>query len=233
MRDVRSFRRDGERLSLEVAEDTVTAATVVLATGAEYRRLGVEALEAMTDAGVFYSAGAQAQALAGEDVFVVGGGNSAGQGAMHLSRYASRVTVLVRAETLAESMSDYLQRALAATPNVDVQHRAEVVGGTADEDGWLESLVVRDLGSGEETTRETGGLFVMIGADPRTDWLPPEIQRDDWGYVLTGSDLMVDGRLPDSWPLRRPPLILETSMPGVFAVGDAPRVHQAGGVGCR
>ena len=223
MRDVRSFRRDGERLSLEVAEDTVTAATVVLATGAEYRRLGVDALEAMTDAGVFYSAGAQAQALAGEDVFVVGGGNSAGQGAMHLSRYASRVTLLVRAETLAESMSDYLQRALAATPNVDVQYRAEVVGGTGDEDGWLESLVVRDLGSGEEARRETGGLFVMIGADPRTDWLPPEIQRDDWGYVLTGSDLMVDGRLPDSWPLRRPPLILETSMPGVFAVGDARR----------
>jgi thioredoxin reductase (NADPH) len=220
MRDVASLRPDGERLRLEVAGREVSAAAVVLATGATYRKLDVPALAEMTDAGVFYSASTQGQALAGEPLFVVGGGNSAGQAAMHLSRYASQVTLVVRGETLADSMSRYLRDALAATPNVEVRYGAEIADAVADEDGWLAALILRDVASGECERHVAGGLFVLIGADPHTDWLPAEIERDRWGYVLTGSDLLQAGSLPDSWPLERPPLILETSMPRVFAVGD-------------
>jgi thioredoxin reductase (NADPH) len=151
---------------------------------------------------------------------VVGGGNSAGQAAMHLSRYASRVTLLIRGESLAESMSRYLRDALEAAGNIEARYRAEVVDAVPDEDGWLDALVLRDVDSGERETHKTGGLFILIGADPHTDWLPAEIERDRWGYVLTGSDLMREGMLPETWPLERPPQILETSMPRVFAVGD-------------
>jgi thioredoxin reductase (NADPH) len=220
MREVVSLRSEGERLLLGVAGEEVSAAAVVLATGASYRRLAVASLEEMTDAGVFYAASTQAQALAGEPMFVVGGGNSAGQAAMHLSRYASRVTLVIRGDTLAESMSRYLRDALDATGNVEVRYRSEVVDGVADEDGWLASVVLRDVDTGRQETHEAGGLFVLIGADPHTDWLPTEIQRDRWGYVVTGSDLLRDGPLASSWPLERPPLILETSLPSVFAVGD-------------
>ena len=221
MREVTSLRSENARLQVEIGDDQVSAAAVVLATGASYRGLDdVPALREMTDAGVFYSASTQAQALSGEAVYVVGGGNSAGQAAMHLSRYASVVTLVIRGESLAESMSRYLRDALEATGNVEVRYRAEVVGAIPDEDGWLDALVLRDVDSGKRETQKTGGLFVLIGADPHTDWLPPEVKRDRWGYLLTGSDLLRDGALPDAWPLERPPLILETSMPRVFAVGD-------------
>lgn len=220
MREVSSLRPEGERLRLRIAAEEVTAAAVVLATGASYRSLDLPALEGMTDAGVFYAASTQGQALSGEALYVVGGGNSAGQAAMHLSRYASRVTLVIRGESLADSMSRYLRDALEATANIEVRYRAEVVDALADEDGWLDALVLRDVGTGERETHRTGGLFVLIGADPHTEWLPDEIERDRWGYVLTGSDLLQDGRLPAKWPLQRPPLILETSMPRVFAVGD-------------
>ncbi len=220
MREVTSLSSEGERLRLEVAGEQVSAATVVLATGASYRRLRVPALEQLTDAGVFYSASTQAQALAGEALFVVGGGNSAGQAAMHLSRYAGRVTLVIRGESLGESMSRYLRDALSATENIEVRYRAEVVDAAADEDGWLDRLMLRDVASGTVESHDAGGLFVLIGAEPHTDWLPPEIERGRWGYVLTGSDLLRDGTLPSEWPLERPPLALETSMPRVFAVGD-------------
>jgi thioredoxin reductase (NADPH) len=220
MREVTALRSDDDRLRLEAAGEEVSARAVVLATGASYRRLDLDIIDELTDAGVFYSASTQAQALAGEAVFVVGGGNSAGQAAMHLSRYASRVTLLVRADTLADSMSRYLRDALRAAGNVEVRHRAEVAGAAADRDGWLESLELRDLATGAVERHETCGLFVLIGADPHTDWLPAEIERDRWGYVLTGSDLVRDGTLPASWTLERPPMILETTMPRVFAVGD-------------
>ena len=220
MREVRSLRPEGDRLRLEVAGEEVSAAAVVLATGASYRKLDVPILEEMTGTGVFYSASTQGQALSDEALFVVGGGNSAGQAAMHLSRYASRVTVVVRDASLADSMSRYLRDALDATANVEVRYRAEIVDAVADEDGWLDALVLSDLDSGERETLDAGGLFVLIGADPHTHWLPAEIERDPWGYVLTGSDLLREGKLPETWPLERPPLILETSMPRVFAVGD-------------
>ncbi len=221
MHEVTSLRSEGDRLCLQLAHHReVSAAAVVLATGASYRRLDVAALDRLADAGVFYSAGTQGQALTGDPLFVVGGGNSAGQAAMHLSRYGSRVTLLIRGHTLADSMSRYLRQELEATENVEVRYRTEVVGAVADDDGWLAGLELRDLGSGRVESHEAGGLFILIGADPHTDWLPAEIERDRWGYVLTGSDLLRGGSLPAAWPLERPPMILETSMPRVFAVGD-------------
>ena len=221
MREVTGLRPSGGRLRLEIAgQPDIEAASVVLATGATYRSLEVPALEQMTDAGVFYTAGSQAAALAGEAVVVVGGGNSAGQAAIHLSRYAESVTLVIRGTDLAESMSSYLREALAASGNVEIRYRTEIADASADAEGWLEALVLRDLDSGSTSTHQTGGLFVLIGAVPHTAWLPSEIERDEWGYVETGPDLVRGGALPEHWPLERAPMALETSMPRVFAVGD-------------
>jgi thioredoxin reductase len=196
---------------------TVATRTVLLATGASWRRIGVPELEALTGRGVFYGAAvAEAPAMRGRHVFIVGGGNSAGQAAVHLSRYADRVTVLVRRASLADTMSDYLIRELDALPNVDVRPRVQVVGGTGTE--FLETLTIRDLDSGEESV-EAGVLFVLIGSAPRAEWLGSALARDRWGFLLTGPDLSADGVSP-AWPLARPPALLETSMPGVFAAGD-------------
>ena len=199
----------------------VRARTVVVATGAAWRRIGVPELEAFTGRGVFYGAAvSEAPAMAGRHVFVVGGGNSAGQAAVYLSRYAERVTLLVRRSSLAETMSDYLVRELLALPRVDVRYRVQVVGGRGSD--VLETVVLRDLDTGAET-EEPGMVFVMIGSVPRTDWLGGALARDRWGFLLTGAALTADdagdGASP-SWPLDRPPGLLETSTPGVFAAGD-------------
>jgi thioredoxin reductase (NADPH) len=222
-REATALRLEGARPVLEISgEEPVTASAVILATGISYRRIGIPALEELTGAGVYYGAsGSEASSLTDEAVYVVGGGNSAGQAAMHLCRYASRVTLVVRDETLADSMSQYLRQALAATSNIDVRHGVEVVGGGGA--SRLEWLALRDKGSGETHEVKAAGLFVLIGAEPHTDWLPSEIERDDWGYLLTGSELVRDGRVGDTWPLERAPLILETSTPRVFAIGDVRR----------
>ncbi|HEY7359747.1 MAG TPA: NAD(P)/FAD-dependent oxidoreductase, partial [Streptosporangiaceae bacterium] len=189
---------------------------VVIATGMAYRRLSVPGLDSLTGAGVFYGAGtAEAHAVAGKPAFVVGGGNSAGQAALHLSKYARRVTILVRSPSLAASMSDYLIREIKNAPNIDVRFRTELAGGGGA--GRLEYLELRDKGSGETATEPAGGLFVLIGAEPLTGWLPEQVGRDQWGFILTGQDT------GPRWPLRRAPFLLETSMPGVFAVGDVRR----------
>jgi thioredoxin reductase (NADPH) len=215
MRDVIELRRGERRHTLRTADGAeFEAAAVVLACGVSYRRLEIPALAALEGAGVFYGASAaEAKALAGRRVFIVGGGNSAGQAAMHLHRWAERVTLVVRGASLAESMSRYLRDAIEAATNVEVMLRTEVVDGAGD--GRLESLTLRD-DSGATATVDADGLFVMIGARPGTEWLPPEIERDEWGYVLTGADL--DGG--DQGPDRRPHPMGETSLPRVFAVGD-------------
>jgi thioredoxin reductase (NADPH) len=219
-REATALRLEGDRSVLEVTgEDPVTASAVILATGISYRRIGIPALEELTGAGVYYgTSSAEASALTDQPVFVVGGGNSAGQAAMHLCRYASKVTLAVRGEDLADSMSQYLRDALDATSNVDVRLGVEVVGGGGA--GRLEQLTVRDRRSGETEVVDATGLFLLIGAQPHTGWLPSEIERDGWGYLVTGPDLLSDGRVREAWPLERAPLILETSAPGVFAVGD-------------
>jgi thioredoxin reductase (NADPH) len=193
----------------------VTARAVVVATGASYRRLGVEPLEALRGAGVFYGAAASEAPLAtGQDVYVVGGANSAGQAVLHLARYARRVTLVVRAPTLAAGMSHYLVRQIEATANIDVRTRAEVVDGGGD--GRLERLVLRDRSTGARQTVAAHALFLMIGAQPHTEWLPPTVERDPDGFVMTGADLSVEA----VGSFGRPPLPPETSLPGILAVGD-------------
>ncbi len=185
----------------------VKARAVVLACGVSYRRLGIETLAELEGSGVFYGASAaEAKALAGRRAFVVGGGNSAGQAAMHLARYAESVTLVVRRASLAESMSSYLRETIAAADNIEVVLGTEIAGGAGE--GRLESLTLRERASGETRTVPADALFVMIGARPGTDWLPPKVERDEWGYVLTGQDA-AEGRT-----------MHETSVPGVFAVGD-------------
>jgi thioredoxin reductase (NADPH) len=192
----------------------VLARAVVVATGVSYRRLGVPGLERLVGQGVFYGAAtAEAPAMTGLDVVVVGAGNSAGQAALHLARWAARVTLLARGESLAASMSDYLLQELAATRNVEVRTRARVVDGRGER--RLETVVVEDARAGRREELAAAALFVLIGAVPRTEWLAGGVARDEDGYVRSGSDLPAG-----AWPLARPPLLLETSLPGVFAVGD-------------
>ncbi len=207
---------DGDLVVRTAAGDQVRAGAVVLATGVSYRRLGIPELDALTGAGVFYGASAsEAPAFEGEDVYLVGGGNSAGQAALHLARHARNVVLVVRAPTLAETMSHYLIEAIGAAHNVVVLPGTEVIGGGGD--GRLEHLVLRRRESGRTERVTLAALFVLIGAVPRTDWLPATVARDRWGFVLTGPDLTVAGA---PWPLERPPFPLETSLPGVFAAGD-------------
>jgi thioredoxin reductase (NADPH) len=215
MQTVTDLGRDGDGLFVTLSDfGRVGARAVLLATGATYRQLGIPALEALNGAGVFFGgSSSEAPAMAGREVYVVGGANSAGQAALYLARYATRVTLVVRAASLDAGMSRYLIRELEATPNVHVRVATEVVDAAGD--GWLERLVVRDRASGEQETVDAGGLFLMIGADPHTGWLPGTIARDEQGFVLTGGDLD-----RDAWPLDRPPFPLETSMAGVLAAGD-------------
>ncbi len=210
-----SLARADDRLVLSLADErSVRTAVVILATGASYRRLGVPALEELTGAGVFYGGpAAEAHALAGADVFVAGGGNSAGQAVLYLARYARRVTLLVRGPSLDAGMSHYLVQEVEATPSIDVRTGTTVVGGGGS--GHLRELVLRDGLTGEEETVAADALFVLIGARPHTAWLPAEIARDGHGFLCTGAS--VPAR---DWPLDRPPVSLETSMPGVLAAGD-------------
>jgi thioredoxin reductase (NADPH) len=213
------LRADGPRRLVRLSDGSeVGADAVVVASGVAWRRLGVPRLEALVGAGVFYgAAGAEARAMEGQDVFVVGAGNSAGQAALHLAKHAASVTLLARGPDLAASMSDYLIQELEQAPNVAVRLRTQVVDGAGGR--RLEGLRLRRRG--ERSTEEVpaAALFVMIGGEPRTDWLAA-VERDDRGYVLTGHDLLGPDGLPPGWPHRRPPLLLETSLPGVFAAGD-------------
>jgi thioredoxin reductase (NADPH) len=198
----------------------VAAHTVVLATGVAYHKLKVPGADRLTGLGVFYgSAATEAPAVAGEEVYVVGGANSAGQAAVFLSRHARRVTLLVRADALERSMSSYLIRQIRDTPNIEVRTRTQVVGMAGQE--HLEWLRLCDMRTG--TVREVASnfLFVFIGAAPCTEWLNGVIARDPAGFLLTGPDLLVGGKRPAGWPLDRDPYHLEGSVPGVFAAGDA------------
>ena len=216
MQRATDLRREPDGLSLALPDTgRVHARAVLLATGASYRRLGIPALEALNGAGVFYGGVAsEAPAVAGQDVYVLGGANSAGQAALHLARYARRVTLVVRAQSLGAGMSHYLVQEVEATPNLQVRLRTDIVDGGGD--GWLEHLVLRDRKEGGEEAVDADGLFLMIGARPHTDWLPPELQRDTRGFVLTGADVRDDS----AGALDRDRASFETSMPGVLAAGD-------------
>jgi thioredoxin reductase (NADPH) len=220
MRDATSLRAKGRELGVTLSDGTeVTGRAVVLATGVSYRRLGVASLEELVGTGVFYGAAVtEAKAMTGQEVYVVGGANSAGQAATHLSEYASHVTLVVRGRSLTTSMSDYLIKEIEAAQNIDVRFGTRVVDGGGE--GRLEHLVLKDLDSGLTETVAAAALFILIGAEPHTGWLPEEIVRDQQGYVVTGPDLLQDGGPPRGWPLGHLPLPMETSVPGVFAAGD-------------
>jgi len=220
---------------VHAAGGRLEARAVVIATGVTWRRLGVPELEALVGAGVFYGAvAAEARAMAGQDVYVIGAGNSAGQAAIHLARYAATVTMVVRGADLGTTMSSYLVTEIGKTGNIRVRLATEVAGGRGQ--CSLETLTLRDRISGATEAVPAAALFVMIGAEPRTTWLPGAVERDDQGFIRTGRDLHRAGELPDGWPLKRPPLPLETSVPGVFAAGDVryrsiKRVASAAGEG--
>ncbi len=219
MQRITEIRRVGDEIALDLSDfGTVRARAVLLATGATYRRIGIPALEALNGFGVSYGGPAsEAQGVTGGDVYVLGGANSAGQAALYLARFAKRVTLVARAESLSAGMSQYLISQVEAAPNVEVRLGTEVVGGGGT--GRLEELVLRRPGDGVDETVAADALFVMIGAQPRTEWLPAAIERDRQGFVLTGPDVQAC----DAWPCERSPFLLETSMPGVFAAGDVRR----------
>src|SRR5215216_4827083 len=192
------LRADGPDRVVRLSDGgEVTARAVILATGVAWRRLGVPALEALNGAGVFYgAAGSEARAMRGEDVYVVGAGNSAGQAAIHLAGYAASVTIVAIDERLGEFMSDYLVQEIQATPNIAVVLHTEVVDGHGRQ--RLEGLTLRDRHTGATRTVPASAMFVLIGAEPRTDWLAGVVERDERGYVLTGRELTgADGRPPE------------------------------------
>jgi thioredoxin reductase (NADPH) len=218
MREVTGLAPQGDEWTITLAGSTAARARAVLvATGVSYHRLEIEGLDALVGKGVFYGAAtAEAPALAGQDVFLVGAGNSAGQAAAHLARYAATVTLLVRSASL--SMSDYLVKQIGRTDNIRIRLNTALVG--AHGRLRLEAVEVRENGKQTTERMRAGALFVMIGAGPHTAWLPKPVQRDPQGYILTGPNVIRAASVESSWPLTRAPSPLETSLPGVFAAGD-------------
>jgi thioredoxin reductase (NADPH) len=229
--EVASLRTDGDTKILGRADGSeVRARAVIIATGVSYQRLPVPALESFIGRGVFYGAAvSEAKSLAGQNVFVIGGGNSAGQAALHLAKYAKKVTMVVRSNTLASSMSNYLITELESRPNIDIRHRTEVVDGGGDH--HLERLVLRNHTTNATTSEPADALVILIGGRPRTSWLPDDVRRDPWDYILTGRDADNDENAAPQATGQ-----LETTAAGVFAVGDVrhgsvKRVASAAGEG--
>ena len=229
MCQAQKLRSDGDRLYLATSSCAeIGTGAVVLAMGVSYRQLGIPALEDLAGHGVFYGASAsEAERFTGRSVFVVGAGNSAGQAAVHLAAHARKVTILVRRTTLAETMSRYLIDEIEGQLNIEVCYKTEIVDGSGE--GTLESLTLRDSFRGVTETVPADAVFILIGARPHTKWLPDQITRDRYGFVVTGA-------VTDDWPLARAPSMFESLMPGVFAVGDVrsssvKRVASAAGEG--
>ncbi len=218
--EVEALRIDGPYRYLKLSNGTeVWCHALVIATGLQWRRLGIPGMDQLQGAGVYYGAGiVEARSCKDEDVYIVGGANSAGQAAVHFSGYARRVVMLVRGDSLAATMSRYLIDRIEQTPNIEVQTGASVVevcGGVR-----LEEISIQCHATGAVDRVKASSLFIFIGAEPRTNWLEGVVERDDHGFILTGADLVREGKRPKGWPLDRDPGLLETSVPGVFAVGD-------------
>jgi thioredoxin reductase (NADPH) len=235
-RDVVGLEVKGSARTIRFADGTaISAHTVILATGVTYRKLTAPGIADLTGRGVYYgSALTEATSCIDEDVYIVGGANSAGQAAVYLAKHARSVAILVRAPSLTKSMSHYLIEQVDSMPAITVRTCTEVA--EAHGTNHLEQLTLRDSDSGKTETVDAQYLFVFIGAAPLTDWLGDVVARDDHGFVLTGPDLVVGGELPAGWPLDRAPYHLESSVPGVFVAGDvraesAKRVASAVGEG--
>jgi thioredoxin reductase (NADPH) len=222
-RDVVGLDVNGSARTVRFADGgTIDAHTVILATGVSYRQLGAPGLDDMTGRGVYYgSTLTEAAACASQDIYIVGGANSAGQAAVYLARYAKSVTILVRGASLERSMSYYLIQQIRETGNISVRTCTEVIA--AEGSDHLERLTLRDTSTGATETVDAQWLFLFIGAAPLTDWLDGVVDRDERGFVVAGPDLSasIDGDRPPGWELDRAPYHLETSVPGVFVAGDA------------
>jgi thioredoxin reductase (NADPH) len=235
-REVTGVELKGSARLVRFADGSAIAAhTVILASGVTYRKLTAPGCGDLTGRGVYYgSALTEATGCAGQQVYIVGGANSAGQAAVYLAKHGARVTILVRAPSLTKSMSHYLIEQVESIPQIRVRVCTEVVEAHGTD--HLERLTLRDANTGATETVEAQYLFVFIGAAPLTDWLDGVLVRDDHGFVLAGPDLLTDGKLPSAWPLDRAPYHLESSVPGVFVAGDvraesAKRVASAVGEG--
>ena len=217
--EVTRARIDGPYRVITLGDGSeLVSRALLVATGVSYRKLDVPGADQLTGAGLYYGA-SQTEALScrDEDVYIVGAGNSAGQAAMHFAQYARRVTILVRGAGLGESMSQYLIDQIRATDNIEVQLRTRVVevGG----DGHLETVTL-EYADGTRRTAPASSVFVFIGAAPRTDWLAGVVERDEHGFILTGPDLLHEGKHPKGWTIKRDPYLLETNVPGIFVAGD-------------
>ena len=215
-RDVVALESRGPVRAVRFDGGDIEARAVIVATGVSYRTLEAEGLAALIGRGVYYGANAsEAVQCRGDEVYIVGAANSAGQAALNIARHAARVHLVVRGASIADTMSEYLVERILASSTIEVHLRTEVVAGAGD--GHLERLTLADRDSGARAVVDASWLFIFIGASPRTDWLGDEIVRDDKGFVMTGSDLR--GVVPNG-AAPRPPFALETSLPGVFAAGD-------------
>jgi thioredoxin reductase (NADPH) len=221
--EAKGLRREDPYRILILGDDReVSCHALLIATGVSYRKLDVPGVERLTGRGIYYGAAmTEAMACRDEDVFCVGGANSAGQAAMHFAKYARRVIMLVRGDSLSKSMSQYLIEQIEATPNIEVWYHTNVVEAHGEE--HLESIDVKNSETGEAQSHPARSLFIFIGAQPRTDWLADVVERDDHGFIPAGPDLMRDGKRPEGWNLDRDPFLLETSVPGVFVAGDVRR----------
>lgn len=221
--EAKTLRIDGPYRVVKLADDAeVSCHAMLVATGVQWRKLDVPGMDRLYGAGVYYGAAmTEAIACKDEDVYVIGGANSAGQAAMGFARYARRVVMLVRGDSLEKSMSQYLIDQIRQTPNIQVEVNTSVIAVSGEE--RLETITTHCSTTGDEHTLPASSLFIFIGAVPKTDWLGDAVMRDERGFILTGQELMRDGKRPKGWTLDRDPGLLETSVPGVFAVGDVRR----------
>ena len=218
--EVTGLRVEDPYKYVKLADDSeLSCHALLITTGVTYRKLPVPGLERLEGAGVYYgSAMTEALSCRGDDVYIVGDANSAGQAAVYLAKFARLVTILVRGDGLASTMSQYLVDQIRDTENITVRPHASVVA--VDGENTLETLVIEDISTGERITERARALFVFIGAAPRTDWVGGLLERDKYGFLLAGPDLMKDGKPPANWPLERDPYLLESNVPGVFVAGD-------------
>jgi thioredoxin reductase (NADPH) len=197
----------------------VGSRALLIAAGVQYRQVAVPGMERLTGAGVYYGGAlTEAVSMAGRDVHVLGGGNSAAQAALHIARFARSVTLIVRGDSLASTMSQYLRERIEETRSIRVLTGCEVTG--VEGDAWLESIALRSRATGGTEVVPSFALFVFIGASARTEWLDGVVQRDEQGFIYTGLDVMRDGRRPAGWAAPRDPFLLETNVPGIFVAGD-------------
>jgi thioredoxin reductase (NADPH) len=215
-----AVRLDGPYRFLKLADGAeLSCHALLVATGVQWRKLDAPGIERLTGAGIYYGAAmTEAMSTKDEDVFVIGGANSAGQAAMYFSKYARRVVMLVRGSSLAASMSQYLINQLKETPNVQIEFNSSVVEAHGED--HLEAISVLCSTTNEVNKVPANSLFIMIGAAPNTKWLADVVERDERGFIYSGRDLMREGKRPKGWPLDREPGLLETNVPGIFVVGD-------------